>query len=59
MVEKKQSKNTYYYLPLDNYNQPNGLVEKVELTEEEFKQAKANGHYIYGNYQQAMYRAMD
>lgn len=51
-------KNTYYYLPLDNYNQPDGTVQKVELTEEEFKQAKENGHYIYNNYSTALRRAL-
>lgn len=52
-------KNTYYLLPLDNYNQPDGSIREVQLTKEEFKQAKVNGHYIYEDYIAAVSRAMD
>jgi len=50
---------TYYFLPLDSFNQPNGTVREVELTEEEFLNAKKRGIYIYDDYGTALRRAQD
>ena len=47
----------YYYLPLDGYNQPNGNVNQIELTEEEFLNYKKCGNYIYDNEADADWRA--
>ncbi len=53
-VEKKQ---IFYYLPLDFYGQPNGNVEKIELTEKDFLNYKKNGSYIFDNEADADWRA--
>lgn len=52
-------KKTYYILPLDSYNQPDGNVEKIELTEEEFKKMKETYGYIFEDYYTALRRALD
>lgn len=49
----------YYILPLDNYGQPDGSVETIELTEEEFNKLKKTYIYVYDNYMQALRRAQD
>ena len=53
------TKKEYYYLPLDNYNQPDGTINTIELTKEEYKKAKQNYGYIYDNYDQALNRAIN
>jgi hypothetical protein len=50
---------TYYILQLDNYNQPNGLIDEIELTEKEFDQIKKTYIYIYDSYFQACERAVN
>ena len=50
-------KKTYYYLSLDSYNQPNGFVNEIELTEEEFLKFKKARGYIYDNSYDADCRA--
>lgn len=53
------TRKKYWYLPLDNYNQPNGLVKEIELTDEEYQVMKNNGQYVYDSYTQALMRAQD
>jgi hypothetical protein len=50
---------TYYYLPTDNYGQPDGNIVEVTLTPDQYEQRKANGEYIYDNYYSANCRAND
>lgn len=53
------TRKKYWYLPLDNYNQPNGLVKEIELTDEEYQVMKNRGQYVYDSYTQALMRAQD
>lgn len=39
---KLEKTKIYYYLPLDGYNQPNGTVSTIRLTEKEFQVKKVN-----------------
>lgn len=50
-------KQKYYYLPLDNYNQPNGNINTIYLTRDEYLKLKETHVYIYDSYIQAMLRA--
>lgn len=50
-------KQKYYYLPLDNYNQPNGNINTIYLTRDEYLKLKETHVYIYESYTQAMLRA--
>ena len=50
---------TYFYLPLDNYNQPNGNINEIKMTVKDFKEAKKNYIYIYDSYAQALQRAQN
>ena len=50
-------KKNYYLLPLDSFNQPDGTVREVELTEEEFLNVKKTRGYIYDNSYDADWRA--
>lgn len=52
-------KKTYYYLPTDQYGQPDGNTNELVLTEQEYEQMKARGCYIYDNYSTALWRAQD
>lgn len=52
-------KKTYYILPRDQYGQPNGSVDIVELTDAEYQEHKAHGEYILDNYMSALCRAQD
>lgn len=56
---KIQNKKTYYYLPLDGYNQPDGDVREILLTKEEYQEAKNSYVYIYDNYSAAVRRSQD
>ena len=56
---KIQDKKTYYYLPLDGYNQPDGNVNEILLTKEEYQEAKKNYVYIYERYFDACNRAQN
>lgn len=55
----KESKKEYWWLPLDSYNQPNGQVVTLALTEEEFRELKNRGQYVFDSYYQACLRAQD
>jgi hypothetical protein len=57
--EKNMEKKTYYILPRDQYGQPNGSVDIVELTDAEYQEHKAHGEYILDNYMSALCRAQD
>ena len=50
-------KKTYYILTLDNYNQPNGLVNEILLTKKEYEKKKKEYIYVYEKYDQALQRA--
>jgi len=50
-------KGKYYILPLDSYNQPNGNINEIFLTKEEFEELEGKGYYIYKNYASAAWRA--
>ena len=50
-------KKDYYILQLDNYNQPNGIIESVTLTKEEYENIKKTKGYIFKEYDQALERA--
>ena len=52
---KNQQKKLYYVLPLDGYNQPDGTVVEMYLTEEEAR----NTPYCFEDYASALYRALD
>lgn len=49
---------TYFELPLDSYNQPNGQVRRIEMTLEQFKNRNPN-RYIFENEIDAIRRAQD
>lgn len=49
----------YYSLPLDGFNQPNGHVREIELTEAEYAERKKRFDYIYDNIKDADRRAQD
>ena len=51
------SRKTYWWLPLDNYNQPSGSILELELNDDELKVMKNKGEYIFDSYYQAMLRA--
>lgn len=55
----EEKRNKYYILPLDNYNQPNGYVDTIWLTEKEYEIYKKKGGYIYKDYATAIQRASD
>jgi hypothetical protein len=57
-VENEEEKKTYYFLPMDSYNQPDGTVQEIELTEARYKQLKKTYVYVYDSYADAMTRAM-
>lgn len=52
---------TYWYLPLDSYNQPSGQVQEIVMTIEEYNEAIRNDliPYLFDNYEQALRRALD
>lgn len=50
---------TYYILPRDQYGQPNGCINTVELTEVEAQEYRDHGVYLMDNYLSALYRAQD
>ena len=50
-------KQKYYYLPLDNYNQPNGNINTIYLTRDEYLKLKETHVYVYESYTQAILRA--
>lgn len=56
-------KKTYYYCPLDGFGQPNGDVQRIELTEEEYAAIKKDVfspyYYCYESYSDASRRALD
>ena len=54
MVRKK-----YWWLPLDNYNQPTGNIVELELNSYEYQAMKNKGDYVFDSYYQAMLRAND
>ena len=54
---KKLEKKSFWYLPLDNYNQPSGNIIELKLTETEYQAMKNRGEYIYNSYYQAILRA--
>lgn len=51
----------YYELPTDQYNQPDGTIIELSMTESEFQEyRKANPWaYLYDDYKSALYWAMD
>lgn len=57
--ESRMEKKTYYWLPLDNYNQPNGHIVELVINESEYEAMKKQGEYVYSSYMQACERAMD
>lgn len=56
---KVEGEKTYYYLPLDSYNQPDGNVLPILLTDEEYLKHKETYVYIYDDYAAALCRALD
>jgi len=58
-TKKMQVKSTYYYLPLDSYGQPIGIVKEIELRKRDYILNKRNGNYVYDNYQDAERRALN
>lgn len=50
-------KNIYYYCETDNYGQKTGIVEKIELTENEYKNYKE--HFLYKDYESALLSALN
>ena len=62
-IEKRQK---YYWLPLDSYNQPAGMVEEIELFPSDYRNLKEASMpdsypywWIYDNYATALDRAQD
>ena len=65
-VKAVQMRRTYYWLPLDSYNQPNGNVEEISLFPsdyEDLKNCNMQDSYpywwIYEDYHTALERACD
>ena len=65
-LERIEKRRKYYWLPLDSYNQPRGIVEEIELFPSDYqalKEAKMQESYpywwIYDNYATALNRALD
>ena len=50
---------TYYILPRDQYGQPNGLINEVDLTDAEAQEYRDHGVYLMDNYMSALYRSQD
>ena len=57
--ESRMERKKYYWLPLDNYNQPNGNIVELEINDFEYNAMKKQGEYIYSSYIQVCERAMD
>ena len=55
----EKGKMECYLLPTDSYGQPNGNVETITLTPQEFMHRRENGEYIFKNYAEALQRALD
>jgi hypothetical protein len=56
---EKGKEKTYYILPLDSYNQPDGNIREIQLTKSEYETLRSKGQYIYESYYQAVMRAQD
>ena len=62
-----EERRTYYWLPLDCYNQPAGYTDKIDLFPTDYRNLKScnNFHlthpywYIYANWMDAERRAID
>ena len=66
VVDRIETRRTYWWLPLDSYNQPNGFVEAISLFPIDYKsikEAKPQERYpywwIYDDEYSANYRAQD
>ena len=55
--KEHMSRKKYWWLPLDNYNQPSGSILELELNDDELKVMKNKGEYIFDSYYQAMLSA--
>lgn len=61
-IVRIEERKKYYYLPIDQYNQPNGFIEEIELFPcdyEGLRTAKGIIVYIFDNYRDACRRAED
>ena len=54
-------KKTYYFLPIDQYNQPIGTVEEILMTVQEYNYCKEYDldFYYFEDYESALRRALD
>lgn len=54
--------NKYYYLPIDSYYQPTGIIKEIYCTEQEYEVRKRDifgaYYYIYKTYKEAYIRSM-
>ena len=57
--KSRMEKKKYWWLPLDNYNQPNGNIVQLEMNDYEYQAMKKRGEYVYDSYMQALMRAQD
>ena len=49
---------TYYLLPTDGYGQPDGRIEEIQLTPEQYNERK-RFEWIFDNYYSALCRSQD
>ena len=56
---ERMERKKYWWLPLDNYNQPNGNVVELDLNFDELEIMKNKGEYVFDSYYQAMLRVID
>ena len=56
-------KTKYYYLPLDSFGQPSGIINELYLTKQEYNAIKRDVfspyYYVYTNYEAAYYRSIN
>ena len=56
-------RNVYYYLPLDQFGQPDGNISTIEMTEQQYRDIKNMPlhplYYCYDNYESALNRALN
>lgn len=63
MENKKSKTRKYYYCECDNFGQRTGMIETVELKKNEIENKNHciyyNGNFLYKNYTEALYAALD
>ena len=58
-VNEEMQRKIYWWLPLDQYNQPSGKIVKLEMNFYELQVMKNRGEYIFTSYMSACERAFN